>query len=101
MKKKFLNVLMLSSAITFAFGITSCVSNDDTNKKEVIILTLKEVTNNNLEVGDSLTLSLEIKNTNKKAKFISTNSDVLSVDDNGKIKITAKKCRNSQDLRRN
>ncbi len=90
MKKKFLNVLMLSSAITFAFGITSCVSNDDTNKKEVIILTLKEVTNNNLEVGDSLTLSLEIKNTNKKAKFISTNSDVLSVDDNGKIKITAK-----------
>ena len=85
MKKKFLNVLMLSSAITFAFGITSCVSNDDTNKKEVIILTLKEVTNNNLEVGDSLTLSLEIKNTNKKAKFISTNSDVLSVDDNGKI----------------
>lgn len=85
MKKKFLNVLMLSSAITFAFGITSCVSNDDTNKKEVITLTLKEVTNNNLEVGDSLTLSLEIKNTNKKAKFISTNSDVLSVDDNGKI----------------
>lgn len=85
MKKKFLNVLMLSSAITFAFGITSCVSNDDTNKKEVITLTLKEVTNNNLEVGDSLTLSLEIKNTDKKAKFISTNSDVLSVDDNGKI----------------
>ncbi len=85
MKKKFLNVLMLSSAVTFAFGITSCVSNDDTNKKEVITLTLKEVTNNNLEVGDSLTLSLEIKNTDKKAKFISTNSDVLSVDDNGKI----------------
>ena len=85
MKKKFLNVLMLSSAITFAFGITSCVSSNDTNKKEVITLTLKEVTNNNLEVGDSLTLSLEIKNTDKKAKFVSTNSDALSVDDNGKI----------------
>lgn len=85
MKKKFLNVLMLSSAITFAFGITSCVSSNDTDKKEVITLTLKEVTNNNLEVGDSLTLSLEIKNTDKKAKFVSTNSDALSVDDNGKI----------------
>lgn len=85
MKKKFLNVLMLSSAITFAFGITSCVNNDDVNKKEPITLTIAEVDNTNLEVGESLTLSLEIKNTDKKAKFVSTNSDVLSVDDSGKI----------------
>ena len=58
--------------------------NEDCSKAE-IKLTLEDVENKALEVGETLTLNLKVENTNKKATFISSNEEVLTVNENGVV----------------
>ena len=73
MKKKFLSVVMLCASFGVISTLTSCNHTIELNSKAEIKLTLEDVENKTLEVGETLTLNLKVENTNKKATFVSSN----------------------------
>ena len=83
MKKKLLSALMLFSSFGIISTLTSCNHTIELNSKAEIKLTLEDVENKTLEVGETLTLNLKVENTNKKAVFVSSNEDVLTVNEDG------------------
>lgn len=85
MKKKLLSALMLFSSFGIISTLTSCNHTTELNSKAEIKLTLEDVENKTLEVGETLTLNLKVENTNKKATFISSNEEVLTVNENGVV----------------
>lgn len=85
MKKKLLSALMLFSSFGIISTLTSCNHTIELNSKAEIKLTLEDVENKTLEVGETLTLNLKVENTNKKATFVSSNEEVLTVNENGVI----------------
>lgn len=85
MKKKLLSALMLFSSFGIISTLTSCNHTIELNSKAEIKLTLEDVENKILEVGETLTLNLKVENTNKKATFVSSNEEVLTVNENGVI----------------
>ena len=85
MKKKFLSVVMLFSSFGVISTLTSCNHIIELNSKAEIKLTLEDVENKTLEVGETLTLNLKVENTNKKATFVSSNEEVLTVNENGVV----------------
>ena len=85
MKKKLLSALMLFSSFGIISTLTSCNHTTELNSKAEIKLTLEDVENKTLEVGETLTLNLKVENTNKKATFVSSNEEVLTVNENGVV----------------
>ncbi len=85
MKKKLLSALMLFSSFGIISTLTSCNLTTELNSKAEIKLTLEDVENKTLEVGETLTLNLKVENTNKKATFVSSNEEVLTVNENGVV----------------
>lgn len=85
MKKKLLSALMLFSSFGVISTLTSCNHTIELNSKAEIKLTLEDVENKTLEVGETLTLNLKVENTNKKATFVSSNEEVLTVNENGVV----------------
>ena len=85
MKKKLLSALMLFSSFGVISTVTSCNHTIELNSKAEIKLTLEDVENKTLEVGETLTLNLKVENTNKKATFVSSNEEVLTVNENGVV----------------
>ena len=85
MKKKLLSALMLFSSFGVISTLTSCNHIIELNSKAEIKLTLEDVENKTLEVGETLTLNLKVENTNKKATFVSSNEEVLTVNENGVV----------------
>lgn len=85
MKKKFLSVVMLCASFGAISTLTSCNHTIELNSKAEIKLTLEDVENKTLEVGETLTLNLKVENTNKKATFVSSNEEVLTVNENGVV----------------
>ena len=85
MKKKFLSVVMLCASFGVISTVTSCNHTIEYNSKAEIKLTLEDVENKTLEVGETLTLNLKVENTNKKATFVSSNEEVLTVNENGVV----------------
>ena len=85
MKKKLLSALMLFASFGVISTLTSCNHIIELNSKAEIKLTLEDVENKTLEVGETLTLNLKVENTNKKATFISSNEEVLTVNENGVV----------------
>lgn len=85
MKKKFLSVVMLCASFGVISTLTSCNHIIELNSKAEIKLTLEDVENKTLEVGETLTLNLKVENTNKKATFVSSNEEVLTVNENGVV----------------
>ena len=85
MKKKLLSALMLFSSFGIISTLTSCNHTIEFNSKAEIKLTLEDVENKTLEVGETLTLNLKVENTNKKATFVSSNEEVLTVNENGVV----------------
>lgn len=85
MKKKFLSVAMLCASFGVISTLTSCNHIIELNSKAEIKLTLEDVENKTLEVGETLTLNLKVENTNKKATFVSSNEEVLTVNENGVV----------------
>ncbi len=83
MKKKLISALMLFSSFGIISTLTSCNHTIELNSKAEIKLTLEDVENKTLEVGETLTLNLKVENTNKKATFVSSNEDVLIVNEDG------------------
>ena len=83
MKKKLLSALMLFASFGVISTLTSCNHIIELNSKAEIKLTLEDVENKTLEVGETLTLNLKVENTNKKATFVSSNEDVLTVNQDG------------------
>lgn len=85
MKKKLLSALMLFASFGVISTLTSCNHIIELNSKAEIKLTLEDVENKTLEVGETLTLNLKVENTNKKAIFVSSNEEVLTVNENGVV----------------
>ena len=85
MKKKLLSALMLFASFGVISTLTSCNHIIELNSKAEIKLTLEDVENKTLEVGETLTLNLKVENTNKKATFVSSNEEVLTVNENGVV----------------
>lgn len=85
MKKKLLSALMLFSSFGIISTLTSCNHTTELNSKAEIKLTLEDVENKTLEVGETLILNLKVENTNKKATFVSSNEEVLTVNENGVV----------------
>lgn len=85
MKKKLLSALMLVASFGVISTLTSCNHIIELNSKAEIKLTLEDVENKTLEVGETLTLNLKVENTNKKATFVSSNEEVLTVNENGVV----------------
>ena len=85
MKKKLLSALMLLASFGVISTLTSCNHIIELNSKAEIKLTLEDVENKTLEVGETLTLNLKVENTNKKAIFVSSNEKVLTVNENGVV----------------
>lgn len=85
MKKKLISALMLFSSFGIISTLTSCNHTIELNSKAEIKLTLEDVENKILEVGETLTLNLKVENTNKKATFVSSNEEVLTVNENGVV----------------
>lgn len=83
MKKRFLSYVMLFASLGVISTITSCNNNVEYNSQDSIKLVLEDVDNHILEVGESLLLNLKVENTNKKAIFVSSNEDVLTVNQDG------------------
>lgn len=83
MKKKLLSALMLFSSFGVISTLTSCNHIIELNSKAEIKLTLEDIENKTLEVGETLTLNLKVENTNKKATFVSSNEEILAVNENG------------------
>lgn len=85
MKKKLLSALMLFASFGVISTLTSCNHIIELNSKAEVKLTLEDVENKTLEVGETLTLNLKVENTNKKATFVSSNEEVLTVNENGVV----------------
>lgn len=85
MRKKLLSALMLFASFGVISTLTSCNHIIELNSKAEIKLTLEDVENKTLEVGETLTLNLKVENTNKKATFVSSNEEVLTVNENGVV----------------
>lgn len=85
MKKKLLSALMLFASFGVISTLTSCNHIIELNSKAEIKLTLEDVENKTLEVGETLTLNLKVENTNKKATFVSSNEEVLTINENGVV----------------
>ncbi len=83
MKKRFLSYVMLFASLGVISTITSCNNNVEYNSQDSIKLVLEDVDNHILEVGESLLLNLKVENINKKAIFVSSNEDVLTVNQDG------------------
>ena len=86
MKKKILSVLMLCSLglITTVTGCNEVInSSDQTSSKAEVKLSIENVGKNTLEVGETILLNLKVENTNKKAIFVSSNEEVLTISDDG------------------
>ena len=79
MKKRFLSYVMLFASLGVISTITSCNNNVEYNSQDSIKLVLEDVDNHILEVGESLLLNLKVENINKKAIFVSSIEDVLTV----------------------